>query len=219
VPYISYQKTVGGHANKTKNTMKMKRLIILIVFCVYYFPIFSQVGLSTPLYKGKDADLIEFNWAAQIQTFLPILFPIKVKDTAIAYIYFQPAMKWELYNFKKNLIVERQNGFTSFTEDSNISHTYKNRFLKSTSMMQSTSFYMPVNVLIWSKKLKGVLIAPGFYFEYLIGGKFERGYTVNDTRLFIEDKYRDDSDFYGFQRFQYGLCGHISYKFITVYAR
>lgn len=194
----------------------MKKLFTLTIFCVCCYPTFSQIGFSTPLYTGKDAKLIDINWGAEIQLFIPLSFPIKIKDSIKTFVLFQPAIKWDWYNFDKNLIIDRQNGFTSFIEDTDVNHTYKNKFLKTSSMMQSSSFCMPVNLLLRTKKLKHFLFAPGFYVEYLIGGKFKRRYN-DGSQQFIINKFKDDKDFYGFQRFQYGLCGHITYKFITVY--
>jgi hypothetical protein len=194
----------------------MQRLTTLII-CCFYLPALSQIGISTPLYKGKDADLIAPSWGGQIQVFIPVPFPVKIKDTTRAYLVFQPAMKWDWYNFKKNLVIERQNGFTSFAEDPDINHNYSTKAFTTTSMMQSSTFYMPVNLFLWTKKLKGVLFAPGAYAEYLVGGKFKRKFSDNGSPAYIKDKYKDNPDFFGFQRFQFGLCGHVSYKFITVY--
>lgn len=194
----------------------MRKLFCLTILCVFSFSAFSQFGLSSPLYAGKDAKLINASWGAEIPLFCPFYIPLKVKDSTRISILIQPTIKFEWYNFNKNLIVDRQNSYTSFSEDIDIHHSYKKKFLKTSSMMQSTSFILPINLLFKSKKLN-ITFAPGIFVGYLISGKFKRKYEDNGSPVELSNRFRDDKDFYGFQRLQYGICGHITYKFVTVY--
>tara|TARA_Y100000589_G_scaffold187124_1_gene177213 strand:- start:60344 stop:61042 length:699 start_codon:yes stop_codon:yes gene_type:complete len=194
----------------------MSRFLFLIIFFAY-FQGFSQFGVSTPLFKGKDAELLQHKWYAQMQFFLPYEIPIKHKDNILTFVSIQPSIKWQWYNFKKNLVVYRDNNKTVFQEDADLSHIYRDKCLKATSMMQTTSLYMPVELLLWTKKVDYLFFAPGFYVEYITGGKFKSRYSENGISHFIKKDFKKDPGFYGFKRFQYGVCGQIRYKFITVY--
>lgn len=197
-----------------KKTMK-RSIILIVVYLTFVIQSFAQIGLSTSMFKGKDAKLIESNWSTESRLFIPVGFPIKIKDSTKAFILFRPTIRMEWYNFENNLIVNRQNGYSTFLMDTEANHIYEDKFLKKSSVMNSSSFFMPINVLLELEKSKSLLIAPGFYLEYLMGGKFIRKYDDGSPKLVI-NKFKDDIDYYGFQRFQYGLNVYISYKFIAI---
>lgn len=200
--------------------MKEKLTVTFIFFIFFCHSVFPQIGITTPFYRGKDSDLLKFNWASKIHLFYPIFHYTNVKDTSGIHpiFLFQPAINWEWYNFEKNLIISRHNGKTNIIEDPDFNHDYKNNSIfRTTSLMQTTALYMPVNVIFVHKKLKGFTVAPGLFVEYLIGGKFKRKYSSNGTSILVKEKFREEHDYYGFQRFQYGLCGHISYRYVTIY--
>lgn len=215
IPNSASAQTVSTNAIYT--TRRMKKIFCLTVLCVFTFSAFSQFGLSSPFYTGRDAKLINASWFAEIPLSIPFYVPLKLKDSTrrISFL-FQPTVKFDWYNFNKNLTVDRQNGYTSFIEDSDINHSYKKKFLKTSSMIQSTSFNLPITLVFRSKKLK-TTFAPGIFVGYLIRGKFKRKYDDNGSPIEITNRFNSDKDFYGFQRLQYGFCGYISYKFVTVY--
>lgn len=196
----------------------MSRLLLIIfVSCIHFISI-GQIGFSAPIFRGPDKDIIASNWGLIAEGSVPIIRTINRRDTSKWLgIVFQPSFKHETINFKNNLIVEKNNGQITFTPDSDLSHIYKKGFLKTSSMMQINSFYMPIEVWLIHQKLPNIQFSPSIYVEYIVGGQFKRKFSTTTGQEKIKTKFRSDSDYFGLNRFQFGLCAHISYKFLTVY--
>lgn len=204
------------HQQSTK-LFYLKICGLLFLFFIFSSNSFSQIGFSTPSFTGKDAKAFKVKWLAELRAGFPIGFPLKItKLKQKPILLFEPSIKWTWYNFKNNYVVSREGSSTLFTPDTVPTHIYNNKLFKTTSMIQQTSFYLPVNIVIRPKNMKGFSFAPGFYVEYLLAGKFKRKYTDGSAQS-VSNKFSGDKDFYGFQRFQYGPCAHISYKFATIY--
>lgn len=66
------------------------------------------------------------------------------------------------------------------------------------------------------KKTKNCLYSPGIWLEYILGGNFSRKFYVEGIAQNVKSKFRADDNFYNLNRFQYGVCGNFTYKFISV---
>jgi len=202
---------------KNYRTLYLKICRLFILFFIISNQSFSQIGFSTPSFSGKDARAFKLKWLAELRAGLPLGFPLKInKFKQKPILVFEPSVKWAWYNFKNNYVVSSENSVTLFTPDTIPTHIYNNKLFKTTSMMQQTSFYLPINIVLKPKNMKGFSFAPGFYVEYLLAGKFKRKYNDGSAQS-LSNKFSGDKDFYSFQRFQYGPCGHASYKFVTIY--
>lgn len=195
------------------------KLYFLFLFILFNNPFYSQIGVSRIRYTGKDSKIMDLNWGCELKLVLPFGIPINLKDTSKFFMFCQPSLKFQWYNFRNNLIVSREDGHTKFTTDNNTNHLYLDKFLKPSSLMQLNYLSLPFNVPIRSKKIKHLKFTPGFYFEYLIGGKFRRDFSENGAFQSIESKLKEDKEFYSFKRLQFGICAQMSYKFITVYSK
>lgn len=190
--------------------------IISLMHCSSY--VSAQFGWSSPIYTGTDSDLIKRDWSSETSFAFTKTFKIKKDDKVKYKIRIRPGFNIDWYNFEENLLVRRSNNFTDFIIDNQPLHTYKSFFIfRTTSLMKRNSLQLPVNFYFKAKKTKYVVFAPGFYVEYLIGGKFKRKFRDDGKRTVIESKYKYEDDFYGFQRFQIGLSGHLDFKFLTLY--
>lgn len=204
-------------SNVSKFTVMYKVLLSLLL-CHLCFSSNGQIGFSTPIFRGPDKDTIASNWGITAEVSFPFAKKINLKDTSKSVIIvFQPSLRFESLNFEENLIVEKNNDLISFIPDSDASHIYKKGFLRTSSMMQTTSFHMPIEIWLEHKKLPGVRFAPGFYIEYILGGQFKQKFSSVNGEEKYKTKFKSDSDYFGLNRFQFGPCAHISYKFLTIY--
>lgn len=181
---------------------------------------YGQIGISSPGYGGDDADIFNSNWGAICNVGGPIPLSLMfMKDTTLPkpFIVIYPSIRIEWLNFKDNFIVERRDGKTSFTPDSDITHVYKNGFLRTTSMMKTTSFFLPIEFWFWSKKRPNLILSPGLYVNVVLGGRFINKYTSSNTKEKEITKFKSNPDFFGFNRFQFGPCAQIHYRFISIY--
>lgn len=204
------------------STTTIKFVLIFVLALVVKQSAFAQFGFATPSYGGKDKELFKLKVSVQLQTFLPLTFLLNSKESlhrskanwpTIYKLQFRPGIKWDWYYFNDYMVASRDNGYTTLVEATEPRTLTK----KCSSMMQSTNFFMPVSLLITPKGMGHITIAPGFYVEYLSGGKFQRKYHINQDVYAYKVKFKSDEDFFGFQRFQYGPCAYFSYKFVTVY--
>lgn len=179
----------------------------------------AQIGISSGKFMGAGAGTLKASHYFQVSAFIPsIQFKLKTGKNVHVRMALRPSFKWMWYNFKNNLVVSRDSNFTSFIPDPNPDHVYSRRFLKKSSMMRASSFFVPLTFPFISKKLKYFVFSPGIWAEYILGGKFSRKYTDRGTPVSLGTKFKDGEGFYGLRRFQFGLCGSIQYKFFTVYS-
>jgi len=192
----------------------MKALCISVVAVLISIFSFAQVGLSTPVLWGKDAKTMKLNATGEAQLYFP--FYLMPDTSKRMFVMIQPAIKWSAYYFKHPLIAVCKEGKTSFVMDEDPTHIYTNKWLNNSNSMKLTQLYMPVNLLIGFKNTPSLYIAPGLFAEYMTGGKFKRVYN-DGTNHTIKNHYRDEPGFYGFNRFNGGVCAFVAYKFIMVY--
>lgn len=192
-------------------------LLFLLLLCNNIF--YSQIGISRVRYSGKDSKIMDFNWASEVKILLPLGIPINLKDSSKFFMLCQPSLKFQWYNFKNNLIISKEGAYTTFTEDDINTHLYPHKFLKPSSLMKLNYLSIPFSIPIRFKKIKYLKFSPGCYVEYLIGGKLRRDFSENGFNQSIESKLKEDKEFYGFKRLQFGVCAQMSYKFITVYSK
>jgi hypothetical protein len=195
----------------------MKKLTSLAYFVLIHHFSFCQFGISTPKFTGKDADQMKLSWSLQVSLTTGIPISLNKKKANNVFLVIRPGVKFNWMDFNENNIIERQNGYTNFVKDVNINHKYNNGFLKTSSQMRSSVLSLPINLAIKIKNVKNLTIAPGIFTNYLIGGHFKRKYTDNNGHQSITNRFKNNQDYYGLQRLQYGICGHIRYKYIIVY--
>ena len=194
----------------------MKKFVVAAIFLALSFSAHSQFGISSPLYTGKDAKIFKMRWGTELNLFIPLHRNIDLGKNLKLHITFHPGITWSWYDFRSDLIVERQNNFTSFVADSDGTHLYHHGFLRTSSLMHTSAAGMPVKFNLRLKKYH-LTFAPGFFVEYLTGGKFKRKFSENGSSKKVISKFSDDFGYYGFNRFQYGVSMSISYRFLTVY--
>lgn len=199
----------------------LKRAFLISVLLATIFintNLFAQFGFSSPIYTGPDKDLMENEWSSNFDLFFSR--EIVLKDTSSKYIslIIEPGLKWEWYNFKKDIIVNRFNNYTDFIIDENPNHTYRSGLIfRTTSLMQTSSFQVPISLYLKPKGDRSIILSPGIYLEYIYGGKFKRRYKNNGNKVIVKSKFEDEINFYGLNRFQFGFRGQISWRFMTFY--
>ncbi len=193
-------------------------LVFIIVLISNGFSAFGQVGFSYPIFKGKDADLMKAKW----ETSAFIGFPVPIylrKDNSDSkfFVCLVPTLHISSVSFSNNLVVKRENDFTSFSVDSDKSHQYKKGFFNENSLMISTSFCLPVELWFRSPAKPTMVFGGGFYMEYLLGGRFVNNYKNSDGKQSIISKFKSNDDFYGFNRFQYGISLRLMMGMVSMY--
>lgn len=178
---------------------------------------YCQIGISSPKFTGKDAEQMKLYWSLQINLSTGIPISLNKKKSDNLFVFIRPSIKFNWFDFKENNIVVRQNGYTSFINDANTNHKYNNSLFKTSSQMRSTVLALPVDLTIKIRNIKNLTISPGLYASYIIGGHFKRKYTDDNGNQSVTERFKNNPDYYGLQRLQYGLCGHIRYKYVVVY--
>lgn len=192
--------------------------VFIIVLIFSGFAAFSQITLSYPVFKGKNANLMKAKW----ETSAFIGFPVPIyltKDSSDSkfFLCLVPSVHISTVSFSKNLVVKRENGFTSFSVDSDKSHHYKSGFFKMNSLMSTSSFSLPIEFWFRTPTKPNIVLGGGFYVEYLLGGRFVNNYNDSIGKQSIISKFKSNDEFYGFNRFQYGISLRLMIGMVRIY--
>lgn len=195
----------------------LRLFFVLLVFAALSCR--GQIGVSTGKFTGADATLVRPGYYFQLSAFIPSLqFRLRSFRGSNMRLEVRPSFKWVWYNFKNDLVVSRDTNFTAFVPDPDPGHVYQHGFLKKSSMMKSSSFFVPVTFPLVTKNSRYFIFSPGIWAEYLLGGSFSRKFSSNGSPATATARFKDGQGFYGFRRFQYGVCASVQYKLITVYS-
>lgn len=195
---------------------KYKASFALLTGILICFASYGQIGIGTGLFRGRDANQVQGVSAFDIRIYLPGGSRIfSSSDSLNLKAIPVPSFRYFIYNFKDNMVVDRQNSYTTFRVDSNQNHFYKTEKWNSRSSMRFSSIYLPIYFVSQPKKVRGLIIAPSLTLEYLVGGNFTRHYYDNNLEYTISDRYKHNA-YYGMQRFQYGVGLLVNYKFLSL---
>ena len=197
----------------------MKTIQILTILFIIASSANAQIAVSHLQFVGNDAEQLQTKWGIDLPIYLPVVgIPFGKKDSANAGISLAPGIRWTWANFEKNLIAKRKSQQTYFIEDPDPNHQYRSQFYRSSSFLQTTNLSLGL-LLQWYPEKPSFSLVAGVYADYLIGGKFKRTYKEDGQRVRKKDKLKDEGDFYGLRRWNYGVVVNFAYNRVMLYGR
>lgn len=189
----------------------MKHFCLTLLLGLFSLLANAQIGIFSSTYTGTDRNLFQLSSIIQLRAPIPLglnqeFEGKKTSKLLTAQFYFS----WKWQNFKKNVVFERQDDQTIAFEDPNPDHQYRPALFKTRSQMQTTHLTMQLFVLE-GFNIGKVHLRPTYFVNYLIGGKFKRRYFVDDKKVIVKTKFKDDPQLFGLERVQHGV-GFSAYR-------
>lgn len=202
-----------GEISNNKFDMKQVFTLITFIFCSHI--LIAQIGIiTTGLNQLEDPLQVKSGYG--IAPFIPIQIELNKDSTKsnTSIIHFEPGFSFTRFNFKNKLIPSSDGNELSFSQDNNPNNTYNNNLFSSASAFQISSIS---GRIIYSYRIKSFKLSAGIHGKYIIGGSFLRKFRSNGNKIKTKYKFKDDPEYYYFNRFQYGLLLGASYKWLTIY--
>ena len=203
-----------------KPMKQLKSILIVFILVFTYQASLAQlaVGIGSLGFSGKDKQEVKLSGAMRIGIEFPLIQPIIVSESVGGFLVVKPGITWEKLHFEDNLIAV-QGIRTSFIEDLDQSHQYKNNIFTCKTSMQSSSLNLPVEVYMPIHKKARILGSIGGFVNFKLDGKFKNRYYVDGEKQVDKTSFNLKENPYHINRWQYGVSASISYKAFTVYTK
>jgi len=168
---------------------------------------------------GKLEEPLQIKSGYGIAPFVPIKIELNKDSTKFktSSLLIEPGINLIRYVFKNKIIPNNDGNTLSFSEDTNPNNKYNNNIFSPSSAIQFTAVSGRIFYNHKFKKLKNLQFSAGIHGQYILGGSFLRKFTSNENKVKMKYKFKEDEQYYYFNRLQYGLIAGASYKWLTLF--